>query len=64
MRRPIPPIDVPPIDLKTGRWTIDWYDYVKGLKLSDLADVSATPAANGQVMIWNAAQNRWVPGSN
>lgn len=64
MRRPIPSIDVPPIDLKTGRWTTDWYDYVKGLKLGDLADVSATPPANGQVMIWNAAQNRWVPGSN
>jgi hypothetical protein len=64
MKRLIPPIDVPPIDLRTGRWTADWYDYIKGLKLTDLADVSPVAPADGQVMIWNAAQNRWVPGSN
>jgi hypothetical protein len=43
MRVRIPPIDVPAIDLKTGKFVIDWYDAIKALEklgLLDLADVS------------------------
>jgi hypothetical protein len=39
----IPPIDVPAIDPKTGKFVIDWYDAIKALEklgLLDLADVS------------------------
>jgi hypothetical protein len=32
MRVRIPPIDVPAIDLKTGKFVIDWYDAIKALE--------------------------------
>lgn len=63
----IPPIDVPAIDLKTGRFVSDWYDVIKGLErlgLLDLADVSTTAPANLQVMIWNSASGKFIPGAN
>lgn len=48
----LPPIDVPVIDLSTGRMTIDWYDKLKaveGIRLVDLADVPASaPTTTGQ----------------
>jgi hypothetical protein len=67
MRIRIPPLDVPAIDLATGRFTIDWYDVIKGLEklgLLDLADVSTTAPANGQVMIYNSANKNFAPGAN
>jgi hypothetical protein len=63
----IPPIDVPAIDLKTGKWTTDYYDVIKGLErlgLLDLADVSTTVPTNGQVMIYNSTNKNFAPGSN
>jgi len=63
----IPPIDVPAIDPATGRWNADYYDIIKGLErlgLLDLADVSTTAPANLQVMIWNSASGKFIPGAN
>lgn len=63
----IPPQDVPAIDPKTGRFTIDWYDVLKGLErlgLLDLADVVAGAPSNGQVMIYNATNKNFAPGAN
>jgi hypothetical protein len=63
MRVQIPPIDVPVIDLDTGRMTTAWYDAIKaleGLRLIDLADVpQATPTATGQRPTWNNTTKRW-----
>lgn len=67
MRIDIPPIEVPAIDLATGKWTIDWYDTIKGLErlgLLDLADVSPTAPTNAQVLVWNSTTKLWTPGSN
>jgi hypothetical protein len=67
MRIQIPPIDVAPIDPQTGKWTADYYDIIKGLErlgLLDLADVSPTAPANGQVQIWNSGTGKWTPGAN
>jgi len=63
----IPPADIPAIDLTTGRFTIDWYDVIKGLEklgLLDLADVTPGTPANLQVMIWNSATGKFAPGAN
>lgn len=63
----IPPIDVAAIDLSTGRFVADWYDVIKALEklgLLDLADVSTTPPANGQVMIYNSTNKNFAPGAN
>jgi hypothetical protein len=64
----IPPIDVPAIDLKTGKFVIDWYDAIKGLEklgLLDLADFdNSTAPANGQVPVFTSASGKWKPGAN
>lgn len=63
----IPPIDVPPIDPATGRWTVDYFDIIKGLErlgLLDLADVATTTPTNGQVMIYSATNKNFAPGTN
>lgn len=63
----IPPPDVAPIDPKTGRWTDDWYDIMKGLErlgVLDLADVSTTAPTNTQVLIWNSTTELFEPGAN
>lgn len=67
MRVRIPPIDVPAIDPATGKWTIDYYDIIKGLErlgLLDLADVSTTAPTNGQVMIYDSTNKNFAPGAN
>ena len=67
MRIRIPPIDIPAIDLATGRFTPDWYDIIKGLErlgLLDLADVSTTAPTNGQVMIYDSTNKNFSPGAN
>lgn len=67
MKIRIPPPDVAPIDPKTGRWTGDYYDIIKGLErlgFFDLADVSTTAPTNGQVMIYNSTTGKWTPGAN
>jgi hypothetical protein len=63
----IPPIDVPAIDLKTGKFVIDWYDAIKALEklgLLDLADVSTTAPSNDQVLIYSSANKNFAPGAN
>jgi hypothetical protein len=63
----IPPIDIPAIDLATGRFNPDWYDVLKSLErlgLLDLADISATAPTNGQVMIYNSTNKNFAPGAN
>lgn len=67
MRVRIPPIDVPAIDPATGKWTVDYYDIIKGLErlgVLDLADVSPTAPTNTQVLVWNSTTKLWTPGSN
>lgn len=64
-RMPTP--DVAVIDPKTGQFTADFYDVMKGLErlgLLDLADVSTTAPTNGQVMIYNSTNKNFAPGSN
>lgn len=63
----LPPPDVQVIDVKTGRFTPDYYDFFKGLErlgFLDLADVSTTAPTNGQVPIYNSTTKLWTPGSN
>lgn len=64
----IPPPDVPAIDPATGRWSADWYDVMKSLErlgVLDLFDVNnATPPTNLQVLVWNAASSKFIPGAN
>lgn len=67
MKVRIPPIDVPAIDPATGKWTVDYYDIIKGLErlgLLDLADVSTTAPTNTQVLVWNSTTKLWTPGAN
>ena len=67
MKVRIPPQDVPAIDIKTGKFVIDWYDAIKALEklgLLDLADVSTTAPTNGQVMIYNSTNKNFAPGAN
>lgn len=33
------------------------------ISLTEIRDVSATAPTNGQALVWNTAQNRWIPGS-
>lgn len=63
----IPPQDVAAIDPNTGKLVADWYDAFKALErlgLLDLYDVSTTAPANTEVMIWNAATSKFIPGAN
>lgn len=65
MRFKIPPPDVPVIDLSTGCFTADYYDFFKNLerlRLVDLADFSTTAPTNTQVPKWNSTTNLWTPG--
>jgi hypothetical protein len=66
MRVRIPPIDVPAIDLKTGKFVIDWYDAIKALEklgLLDLADVTTTAPADTNTVRWSAAQKKFNYGA-
>jgi hypothetical protein len=66
MRVRIPPIDVPAIDLKTGKFVIDWYDAIKALEklgLLDLADVSTTAPSRTNTVRWSAANKKFAPGA-
>lgn len=66
MRVRIPPIDVPAIDLKTGKFVIDWYDAIKALEklgLLDLADVTTSAPADTNTVRWSAAQKKFNFGA-
>lgn len=63
----IPPADVAAIDLTTGLLTTDWYDAIKALErlgFLDLADVSTTAPADGQVPIFVSATGKLTFGAN
>lgn len=65
MAKPLPNLDVPVIDLKTGFMTQAWYEYFQSRKgLSNLPDVSTTAPTNGQVLIYNSTTKLWTPGAN
>ena len=42
MKVRIPPQDVPAIDIKTGKFVIDWYDAIKALEKLGLFDLAIT----------------------
>jgi hypothetical protein len=66
MRVRIPPIDVPAIDVNTGKFVIDWYDAIKALEklgLLDLADVTTTAPADTNTVRWSAAQKKFNYGA-
>lgn len=65
MAKPLPNLDVPVIDLKTGYMTQAWYEYFQSRKgLANLPDVSTTAPANGQVLVYNSTTKLWTPGAN
>lgn len=65
MPNPLPGLDVPIVDLKTGQMTQVWYDYFfRRQKLVQLPDVSTTAPTNGQVLIYTSATGLWTPGTN
>ena len=62
------PQDIPAIDPKTGKWTADWYDLLKGLErlgVLDMADVdNSTPITNTQVLVYDGTAKKLKPGAN
>jgi hypothetical protein len=65
MAKPLPNLDVPVIDLKSGLMTQSWYEYFQSSKgLANLPDVSTTAPTNGQVLIYNSTTKLWTPGAN
>lgn len=62
MAKPLPPLDVPVVDLKTGLMTQTWYSYLQEhQKLTQLPDVSTVAPTNGQTLVYNATTKLWVP---
>ena len=63
--KPLPGLDVPVIDPRSGCMTQAWYEYFQTRqKLGQLPDVSPTAPTNGQVLIYTAATQLWTPGAN
>jgi hypothetical protein len=63
--KPLPGLDIPVIDTKTGLMNQAWYEYLQSHhKLSQLPDVSTTAPTNGQVLIYISATGLWTPGAN
>lgn len=65
--KPLPGVDVPVVDPKTGQMTQTWYEYFQGhhkTYLAELADVSTTAPANTEVLIYNSTTKLWTPGTN
>lgn len=66
--RPMPGLDVPVIDLKTGIMTQTWFEYLQSIQtfqnLANLRDVSPTAPTNGQVLIYNSTTKLYTPGAN
>jgi hypothetical protein len=62
MAKPLPNLDVPVIDLKTGYMTQAWYEYLQShQKLAQLPDVSTTAPLDTQVLKYVAATKLWTP---
>lgn len=65
MAKPLPGLDVPVVDPRTGFMTLAWYEYFQSRKgLSQLPDVSTTAPTNGQVLTWSSSLKLWVPSAN
>lgn len=65
MSNPLPGLDVPIVDPKTGQMTQTWYEYFTSHhKLAQLPDVSTTAPLNNQVLIYNSTTKLWTPGTN
>lgn len=65
MARPLPGLDVPVVDPKTGNMNQVWYEYFQSRQtLAQLPDVSTTAPTNGQVLIYNSATKLYTPGAN
>jgi hypothetical protein len=62
MALPLPGLDVPVIDLESGRMTQAWYSYFQGhQKLTQLPDFSPVAPLDGQWPKWNDTTKIWVP---
>lgn len=63
MAKPLPNLDVPVVDIKTGFMTQSWYEYFQNhQKLTQLPDVSGTVTlTNGMGLVYNATSKLWVP---
>lgn len=62
MAIPLPGLDVPVVDPRTGLMTQAWYVYLQShQKLTQLPDVSTTAPTNGQTLVYNATSKLWVP---
>jgi len=63
MAIPMPSLDVPVVDPKTGQMTQAWFSYFQQhQRLTQLPDVSSVAPTNGQTIRWNATTGLWVPG--
>lgn len=64
MRTPIPPPNVPFLDVRTGIVDMAWYDYLLDLDRCSLFDpISKAVQTNGQTIRWIAATRLWTPGT-
>jgi hypothetical protein len=62
MARPLPGLDVPVVDPRTGLMTQAWYEYLQShQKLVQLPDVSPVPPTDTQVLKFVAATQLWTP---
>jgi len=62
MAIPLPGLDVPVVDSRTGIMTQAWFTYFQThQKLTQLPDVSTTAPTNGQTLVYNATSKLWVP---
>jgi hypothetical protein len=65
MVKPLPSLDVPVVDTKTGQMTQVWFDYFfQHQRLSQMPDVSPVAPTNGQVLIYNSTTKLYTPGAN
>lgn len=65
--RSIPSHDVPVINMETGRMTLAWYQYFKlrdQIRLADMRDVDVTGIADGEVLAWVEADEKFTPDTN
>lgn len=62
MSRPLPGLDIPVVDPKTGQMTQTWYEYLsQHHKLAQLPDVSTVAPTNNQVLTFKTATGLWTP---
>jgi hypothetical protein len=60
--KPLPGLDVPIVNPQTGQMAQAWYEYFQShQKLTQLPDVSTTAPTNGQMLVYNATSQLWVP---